>query len=370
MSTASTTNANATATTATSTTSKAHTALAEVDQIGAFKRTASSFRRSITADGSGPDGLKAEAGRYHLYGSAACPWNHRTLIVRALKGLEGVVGYTNSNPVWQRTSTTDNHRGWVFSDKVEHPFADSPAEDNRHDDKCDSDPFNGAKSIRDLYLLSDPKYAGKFTVPVLWDTKTKTVVNNESSEICRMLNSEFNAFAKYPEIDLYPAKLRDEINSVNEWVYDKINDGVYKAGFAQRQGAYTVAVNNLFEALERVEGILAKSRFLVGDRVTEADVRLVTTLFRFDPVYTIYFKCSKKQLREFPNLYNYCRDMYQLHGVGATVNETHIKNHYYCSHPTLNPYRIVPETFPQDWNLPHNRALLSAKGPLRASSDE
>jgi len=293
-----------------------------VDPDGTFKRPASSFRNFIQAGGKFPP----ERDRYHLYVSYACPWASRTLIVRKLKGLEDIIPFTVVSP---RMGTD----GWPFASVDAFPGADA-------------DPLYQSQHVKDLYLRADADYAGRFTVPVLWDKKQETIVNNESSEIIRMLNSEFNPIL--PEdrarLDLYPSELRAEIDGVNEWVYDRINNGVYKSGFAKTPGAYQDAVVPLFEALDRVEALLKGKTYLIGDRLTEADVRLFVTIIRFDPVYVSHFKCNIRTIRYgYPNIHLWLRRLYwQNDAFKSTTNFEHIKTHYFWSHPQVNPTRIVP----------------------------
>lgn len=310
-----------------------------VNPAGEFVRKASAFRNWVTADGS--SGFKAENGRYHLYVSLACPWAHRTLIVRKLKGLDNSISYTVVD--WLL-----GEGGWSFTDRRP---------------KCSLDDVNGCKTLREIYALADGTYEGNITVPVLWDKKTKTIVNNESSEIIRMLNSEFNAFSATEEqknLDLYPLSLRPAIDEINSWIYTEINNGVYRSGFAKSQEAYDGAVHALFKALDRVEEILAKSRYLVGNQLTEADVRLFTTLIRFDMVYVGHFKCNKKRIIDYPNLWGYVLDIYQIKGVAETVDPEHIQKHYQMSHKHINPYGIVAIGPDLDFNIPHKRNELSS----------
>lgn len=303
---------------------------------GEFLRKASVFRDWIKSDGSTP--FTPEANRYHLYVSLACPWAHRTIIVRKIKGLEKIISINVVNYLL-------GDEGWRFDPSVPDATADE---------------INNFKRLREVYEKADPTYTGRATVPILYDKKLQTIVNNESSEIIRMLNSEFNAFAERPELDLYPEALRKEIDDVNSWIYTSINNGVYRCGFATTQAAYDHAYGELFNALDKVEDILSKKRYLVGKHFTEADIRLFTTLVRFDPVYHGHFKCNKKKLIEYPNISQYLRDIYQTLGIGQTVNLTHIKNHYYMSHKHVNPTGIVPlGPEPYDLSLPHNRDKLS-----------
>jgi len=310
-------------------------AMDDVTPQGHFVRKESKFRHWISKDKSAP--FAAEPNRYHLYVSLACPWAHRVLLVRKLKGLEHILGCTVVH------YHMEPGRGWRFVEPGEQvPF-------------CTPDEVNGAKRLADIYFQVEPAYDGRFTVPLLWDKKRKTIVNNESAEIIRMLNSEFNEFAKNPSLDLYPSELASQIDSINSVVYDKVNNGVYKAGFARTQEAYEEAVTALFQQLEQLETILSKSRYLCGNRLTEADIRLFTTLIRFDAVYHYHFKCNLRPLYSFPNLQGFTLDIYQLPGVKDTVSWEHIKKHYYTSHPTINPLGIVPLGPKLDFSVPHDR---------------
>ncbi|MDA0675283.1 MAG: glutathione S-transferase family protein [Proteobacteria bacterium] len=293
---------------------------------GRFERSETAFRSWLTADGS--SGFKAEPGRYHLYVSYACPWAHRTLIMRNLKGLEDAVSVSVVDPVMASD-------GWTLS--------------------VGADPVNDARFLHEVYTLAEPRYSGRVTVPVLWDRERATVVNNESAEIVRMFNSAF-AGLSVDDRDFYPAHLRDEIDRINADVYDNVNNGVYKAGFATRQRAYEHAYDALFAALDRLEDRLARQRYLVGDTLTEADWRLFTTLLRFDPVYHGHFKCNRQRLADFASLWPYARGLYQVPGVAETVHFDHIKRHYYASHPTINPTGIVPKGPELDWTEPHERS--------------
>ena len=279
---------------------------------GEFVRTTSQFRDWVSADGA--TGFRAEAGRYHLYVSLACPWAHRTLIARALKGLEEAIPVSVVEPVMTQ--------GWAFSEAL-------------------PDPLHGFEFLHQLYAAADPNYSGRVLVPVLWDKERRTIVSNESSEIMRMFNDAFAAYAKH-DVDLYPPALRPEIDRVNAIIYQDINNGVYRCGFATAQAAYQRAFERLFAALDRVESHLASRRFLVGEQATEADWRLFTTLVRFDAVYVGHFKCNRNRIADFPNLSRYLRALYRTPGVAGTVNIEHIKRHYYMSHPHINPTRIVP----------------------------
>jgi len=296
---------------------------------GRFVRGESQFRDWITADGS--SGFKAESHRYHLYISLACPWAHRTLIFRKLKKLEEAISLSIVDPLMQEN-------GWEFTE-----YAGSIP-----------DTLNGSQYLHQIYTAAKEDYTGRVTVPVLWDKEKKTIVNNESSEIIRMLNSEFNEFGD-PSLNFYPQELRDEIDRINAIVYANINNGVYKCGFATKQEAYEEAFNNLFGTLDQIENLLSEHRYLVGDKMTEADWRLFTTLLRFDSVYYTHFKCNLRRIEEYPNLSNYLKELYQHAGVKETVNFKHIKEHYFKSHKTINPMGIVPIGPELDLSTPHNR---------------
>jgi putative glutathione S-transferase len=296
---------------------------------GRFERKASSFRDQVSADGA--SGFLAEPGRYHLYVSLACPWAHRTLIVRKLKKLEQVISLSVVDPLM-------GARGWVFS---EAPGAIP-------------DSVNGAKQLYEVYLKAKPDYTGRVTVPVLWDRQTQTIINNESSEIIRIFNSAFDAWGD-ASLDLYPEGLRAAIDEVNAEVYDRVNNGVYKAGFATTQEAYEEAVTALFSALDSLEERLGRQRYLAGDRITEADWRLFTTLVRFDAVYHGHFKCNLRRLTDYPNLWGLTRELFQVRGVAETVNFDHIKRHYYWSHTSINPSQVVPLGPQLDFLAPHGR---------------
>ena len=302
---------------------------------GKFKRADAGFRNWVTADGSaGPSGMagfKAQAGRYHLYISHACPWAHRTMIFRQLKGLEDMISVSVVN--WFMAEN-----GWSFLDG----------------EGVVADPINNAQFLHEVYTAGDPTYSGRVTVPVLWDKFTAKIVSNESSEIIRMFNSAFDEIGAKAG-DYYPLELRPQIDEINARVYSTVNNGVYKSGFATTQKAYEQAVVPLFETLDWLEDILSKNRYLTGDNITEADWRLFTTLVRFDPVYVGHFKCNLKRIVDYPNLSDYTRALYQHEGVAETVHMDHIKNHYYGSHETINPTRIVPLGPELDLNAPHNR---------------
>ncbi|KAG7959301.1 hypothetical protein I3843_10G062800 [Carya illinoinensis] len=324
----------------------AQSSLHEISDSGAFKRTASTFRNFISQDPKSQ--FPAEFGRYHLYISYACPWACRCLAYLKMKGLDKAIGFTSVKPKWERTKETDEHMGWAFpASKTEEPGAEP-------------DPLNGAKSIRELYELASKSYTGKYTVPVLWDKKLKTIVNNESSEIIRMFNSEFNDIAENAALDLYPPHLQAQIDETNEWIYHGINNGVYKCGFARKQGPYDEAVKQLYEALDKCEEILGTQRYICGNSVCEADIRLFVTLIRFDEVYAIHFKCNKKLIREYPNLFNYIKDVFQIPGVSSTVNMELIKRNYYGNLITINPIGIIPVGPGIDYSSPHDREKFSA----------
>ncbi|XP_077979528.1 glutathionyl-hydroquinone reductase YqjG-like [Glandiceps talaboti] len=299
----------------------------------AAPRTA--FHDQITADGS--SGFKAESNRYHLYASLACPFAHRALLVRKLKGLDDVITCTIVD--WLLNYET----GWNFTD--EKP-------------RCTKDPVCDAKYLKEFYLKSDPSYTGRVTVPVLFDKTMNTIVNNESSEIIRMLNSEFNEFCKTEEqkkLDLYPENLRKKIDGLNDWIYPYINGGVYRCGFAETQDAYDNAIILLFDHLDKVEEILSKNRYLTGDQFTEADVRLFATLYRFDTIYVGHFMCNKKRVLDYPNMWDYVRDVYQTGDIAETCDQEHIQKHYQLSHKKINPYGIVSIGPDLDFSAPHNR---------------
>jgi putative glutathione S-transferase len=300
---------------------------------GAFVRAESAFRDRVTADGS--SGFHAAAGRYHLYVSFACPWAHRTLVVRALKGLEDALPVSAVDPDYVPNGWTFTGAGGTTLDRA-----------------------NGCRFLYEVYRLARPGYTGRVTVPVLWDTRTRTIVNNESSEIIRMLNREFDAFATRALPDLYPPELRAEIDAVNDRVYRTVNNGVYRAGFATAQDKYDEAVTALFDSLDWLEARLAGERWLCGNRFTEADVRLWTTLVRFDTVYYGHFKCNLRRLADYPALWGFTRDLYALPGVAATVDLPQIKAHYYGSQTKVNPTRIVPKGPLLDLAAPHDRARL------------
>ena len=308
---------------------------------GEFVRGATSFHGWIEGDGSGK--FPAEPGRYHLYVSYACPWACRAVIFRRLKGLEDVISMSAVDPV-------RDQRGWAF-----------PAEQQSGPDEAGGlpgagpDPVNGFNFLAEAYAQADPDFSGHVSVPVLWDKREGTIVNNESAEVIRILNSEFDEWAANPGVDLYPEDLRERIDDLNDRIYNTVNNGVYKAGFARSQEAYEMPFEELFESLDWLEGILAEGRYLTGDAITEADWRLFTTLVRFDAVYHNHFRCNLRKLIQYPNLWGYTRDLYSQPGVAETVVMNHIKRHYYMTHPSLNPLRIVPKGPDTDFTEPHGR---------------
>ncbi|HEY4440313.1 MAG TPA: glutathione S-transferase family protein [Candidatus Elarobacter sp.] len=303
---------------------------AEQSADGQFVRQGDAFRDWVRADGSTP--YPAVAGRYHLYVSLACPWAHRTIIVRRLKGLEDAIGMTVADPI-------RDDLGWAF----------------REVPGASSDTVNGFTYLAEAYAATDPHYHGRVTVPVLWDTVTKRIVSNSDDDIMRMFETEFNAVAKRPELDLVPAPLVAEIDALNEHLYQTVNNGVYLAGFSTSQRAYEHAARKLFASLDEIDRRLAKTRYLFGDAITESDWRFFVTLVRFDPVYVGHFKCNLRRIADYPNLSGYLRDLYQVPGVAETVNFDHIKRHYYMTHDEINPTRIVPIGPAQDLTAAHGR---------------
>lgn len=306
---------------------------------GAFKRSVASFRNWVTADGSagptGESGFKAESGRYHLYVSHACPWANRTMIFRALKGLNDHISVSVVHPDMLGD-------GWTFATD----FAGATG-----------DTLYGLSYAREIYLKDSPKMTGRVTVPILWDKDKGRIVSNESSEIIRMFNGAFNAITNN-HLDFYPEALRQEIDRVNARIYDEVNNGVYKSGFATSQAAYDSAVHTLFEALDWLEERLSQNRYLMGKQITEADWRLFTTLIRFDLVYHLHFKCNRKRIIDYPNLWGYTRELYQWREVADTVHFDHIVRHYHYSHDMINPARILPINPILDFNAPHGRDHL------------
>jgi putative glutathione S-transferase len=317
----------------------------ESSKDGAFQREQAKRRNWVTADGrpgpSGEGGFKAEAGRYHLYVSLACPWAHRTLIVRKLKGLESLIDVSV-------VSWLMRENGWTFDKQT----------------GSSGDPLDGHTFMYQRYLADTPDYTGRVTVPVLWDKKLQRIVSNESSEIIRMFNSAFDDLTGN-HLDLYPEQLRPAINELNDRIYPAVNNGVYRAGFATSQGAYEEAFDEVFAELDALEKLLGEKRYLAGEYLTEADLRLFTTLIRFDAVYHGHFKCNLRRIADYPNLSHWLREMYQLPGVADTVDFVHIKHHYYASHATINPTGVVPKGPEQDFSGAHDRGRLSGKGILQ-----
>jgi putative glutathione S-transferase len=306
----------------------------EQSDEGEFKRQDDAFHQWVTADGS--SGYPAASGRYHLYVSWACPWAHRTIIVRRLKKLESVIGMTVVDPI-------RDGRGWAFRDGPGHSL----------------DILNGFHFLSEAYRLTDPHYRGRVTVPVLWDTVTKRIVSNSDDDLMRMFNQAFDRMTD-SRLDLYPERLRGEIDDLNGFIYEYVNDGVYRAGFATSQRVYEKAVRRLFDALDQLDTRLKTSRYLFGKTFVETDWRLFVTLIRFDAVYHGHFKCNIRRIIDYPNLFAYLKDLYQTDGVADTVNFDHIKRHYYVTHDDINPTRIVPVGPDQDLSLPHGRERLSS----------
>lgn len=302
----------------------------EQSKDGRFIRQDDAFREWVRADGS--SAYPVERGRYHLYVSLACPWASRTVIVRRLKGLESAIGMTVVDPI-------RDERGWAF----------------REVPGATRDPVNGFTYLSEAYMATDPAYRGRVTVPVLWDTKTGRIVSNSDDDIMRMFETEFDAVAERPDLDLYPRDLRPEIDALNERLYEHVNDGVYRAGFATSQRAYERAVRDLFTMLDAFENRLSGRRYLFGSAPVESDWRFFVTLVRFDPVYYVHFKCNLRLIAQYENLFGYLRDLYQIDGVAETVDFDHIKRHYYMTHESINPMRIVPAGPLQDLRAPHNR---------------
>ena len=305
----------------------------EHTEEGAFTRQDDAFRGWVTEDGV--SGQPAARDRYHLYVSLACPWAHRTIIVRKLKKLEGVIGMTVVDPI-------RDERGWAFREGAGHS----------------SDPVNGFRFLGEAYTATDPNFRGRVTVPVLWDTVARRVVSNSDDDLMRMFNSAFNRFTE-SRLDLYPEDLRDEIDRLNAFIYEHVNDGVYQAGFATSQTVYERAVGRLFDALDTIETRLSTRRYLLGSRIVETDWRLFVTLVRFDAVYHGHFKCNIRRLVDYPNLFGYLKELFQYGGISDTVNFDHIKRHYYMTHGDINPTGIVPVGPVQDFTAPHGRGRLT-----------
>ena len=303
---------------------------AEQSDTGEFQRQEDTFREWISVDGS--TAYPAASGRYHLYVSLACPWASRTLIFRKLKGLEEAIGLTIVDPI-------RDEKGWAF--------------------RPDPDPVNGFEYLSQAYAATDPNYKERVTVPVFWDKETQRIVNNCEDDICRMFNDVFNEFARRKDVDLFPKEIEAEQRKLADFIYDNINNGVYKAGFATRQRPYEISCRRLFEALDEMETRLSRNRYLFGNKIVEADWRLFCTLVRFDVVYYIHFKCSLHRIIDYPNLQGYLMDLYQQPGIAETVNFDHIKRHYYMTHTEINPTRIVPLGPIIDLSQPHRREKLS-----------
>ncbi|HXN05585.1 MAG TPA: glutathione S-transferase family protein [Nitrospiria bacterium] len=304
----------------------------EINKQGAFVRQEDRFRQWVTADGS--SAYPAVAGRYHLYVSLACPWAHRTIIMRKLKGLENIIGMTAVDPV-------RDERGWAFRNGL----------------GCSEDPIKGFRYLSEAYRATDPEFNDRVTVPALWDKKTGKIINNSEDDILRMFNSAFDALTDV-KTDYYPALLRGEIDYLNNLIYPTVNDGVYRAGFAKSQEIYEEAVKKLFETLDMLEKRLAARRYLIGRQITEADWKLFVTLVRFDAVYHFHFKCNLRRISDYAHLQGYLKDLYQQKGIAETVNIDHIKRHYYMTHPDINPTRIVPIGPELDFLSPHGRDSL------------
>jgi putative glutathione S-transferase len=304
----------------------------EQSDAGEFVRQEDAFREWVSSDGSTPH--PAVPGRYHLYISLACPWASRSLIVRNLKGLEAVIGVTVADPV-------RDERGWAFRDGPGYS----------------RDPINNFSFLSEAYKATDPNYRGRVTVPVLWDKETRRIINNSEDDICRMFNDAFNTFGN-ARVDLFPKNIEAEHDELSQWIYENINNGVYRAGFATTQPVYERACRPLFSALDELEARLANFRFLFGTAIVEADWRLFCTLVRFDAVYYSHFKCNLRRILDYPNLHGYLLDLYQQPGISETVNMDHIKRHYYITHPDINPTRIVPIGPELDFTAPHHRNRL------------
>lgn len=307
------------------------------DDEGEFDRQETSFRDRIE---EGDSEFSPESGRYHLYVSYACPWAHRTLVTRALKGLEDAISVDVVDPY-------RDEDGWQFTPEK---------------DGCTPDTANGFEYLRETYVAADPNYTGRVTVPVLWDTKRETIVNNESEEIMRMLDTALDRFSTR-DVDLYPENYQDEIDRIIEEIYHPINNGVYRAGFAESQEAYEQAVGELFDALDHWNDVLSEQRYLAGSVLTEADIAMFTTLIRFDDVYHTHFKCNRRKISEYPSLWNYLKELYQLPGVAETVNLDHIREHYYTTQTDINPKRIVAVGPDHAFDAPHDRDRLSGSPP-------
>lgn len=317
----------------------------EQTDSGEFQRQEDAFREWISTDGS--TSYLAAAGRYHLYVSLACPWASRTVIFRKLKGLEGAIGLTIVDPF-------RDEKGWAFRD----PERSRPGKLKDLDEFDSTDPINGFRYLSEAYTATDPKFNERVTVPVLWDKETKRIVNNCEDDICPMFNRVFNEFAKNKDVDLFPKDIEADQRKLSDFLYDNINNGVYRAGFATRQRAYEASCQKLFDTLDEMEKHLSKSRYLFGKRIVEADWRLFCTLIRFDVVYHGHFKCNLRRIIDYPNLQGYLLDLYQQPGIAETVSIDHIKRHYYMTHEEINPTRIVPLGPIIDLNLLHGREKI------------
>lgn len=347
---------------------KARTAIEEMGEDGSFKRKDSVWRNWISTEEGAA--FPPEKDRYHLFVAAACPWAHRAMITRAVKGLEDCISFTVVHPTWRKTKPDDEqdkHCGWVFGAHKDNQetFTNSLGLGGPfplHMAGCEPNPLFKSFSIRDVYEKAKDT-EGKYTVPILWDKKKETIVSNESSEIIQMLNRCFNDFATNPNLDLEPAELKQEMMEVDQWIYDTINNGVYKCGFCSTQRAYDEAITSLTASFDRINEILQKRQFIAGDQLTLSDIRLFPTLMRFDEVYTVYFKTNTRMVMYTPALLNYCREIYQLSGVGSTLDMEQIKMHYYTSHPHLNKFSIVPRgpDFMGLLDAPHDRHLVAKK---------
>jgi putative glutathione S-transferase len=315
----------------------------EQTKSGEFRRQPDAFREWISNDGS--TSYPAAADRYHLYVSLACPWASRTVVFRKLKGLEEAIGMTIVDPI------RDEEEGWAFRDQSGKIPPGAPFES--------TDSINGFQFLREAYRATDPNYNERVTVPVLWDKRTKKIVNNCEDDICRMFNDRFNDFARSKDVDFFPEEIEAEHAKLSSFLHDNVNNGVYRAGFATRQRPYEIACRKLFEALDQLEERLSKNRYLFGNRIVEADWRLFCTLIRFDVVYHGHFKCNLRRIIDYPNLQGYLMDLYQQPGITDTVNFDHIKRHYYMTHTQINPTRIVPIGPVLDLGKPHNRERLS-----------
>jgi len=340
-------------------TSKSDKSNTRTDERGAYKRSTSAHRHIIRKNSQ----YLPEADRYHLHIALACPWACGILAALRLKGLDGVISHSIVHPTWGKTKpddNNDNHYGWVYRKPGDEPLSNPLGYGSFGcDDALVPDEVTNADSVRAIYNLSgDDK--GPFTTPMIYDKQTNAIVNNESTEIMRMLNSEFNEFAKYPEVDLYPTEIQDELQDLNDsMVYPNVNNGVYRCGFAKSQNAYDRAVAHLFESLDKLEEMLGEKRYLGGDKFTWLDLRLFMTLVRFDPVYVTYFKTNKKRLVDYPNLLGYVQDIYSMEDVKRCINFDHIKTHYFTSHPVFNTFGIIPAYNGPDLNVEHGREKLN-----------